>query len=85
MILLEAMASRKAIITSNTSAMKEIVKDKKTGLLCDHENIIDIAEKIVNMAVSKKNILFAEKGYERLKNKFHIKRQLKETLKLINQ
>ena len=84
LILLEAMASKKAIITSNTSAMMEIVKDNVTGKLCNPNSSRDIANKMQSLLGNKKYLKYAENGYKRLIDKFHIDKQLKIFEETIN-
>jgi len=51
--ILEAMAVKKAVIASDVRALKEIVKDKKTGLLFKSEDINDLKEKILLLKNNK--------------------------------
>ena len=45
--VLEAMSAEKLVIATNQGGAKEAVKDQKTGLLFDHNNANDLAEKIL--------------------------------------
>lgn len=84
LILLEAMASSKAIITSNTSAMMEIVKDNVTGKLCNPNSSRDIAAKMKSLLINNKHLEYAENGYKRLIKQFHIDKQVRIFEKTIN-
>ena len=43
---LEAMSMEKAVLASNIGGLKELVEDKKTGILFEAENINDLTDKI---------------------------------------
>jgi len=42
----EAMACGKPVVVTNYSSLKEIVKDKENGYLCEINNVDDFVEKI---------------------------------------
>jgi len=52
--LIEAMARKKLVISSNTDGGKEIVKDMKTGMIFDIGNEKQLAEKII-LALNPQN------------------------------
>lgn len=65
--IIEAMASKTLVITSNSSSMKELVTDN--NFLVDPYSINDIANKIeyaLNLSESEKNVII-EKNYQFIK------------------
>jgi len=77
--ILEAMASKKAVIASNIGGIPEIVQDNKTGIFIPPANHEKIAEAILwamrNPQVIKK---MGESGYLRVKNTFSINKMIEE-------
>lgn len=73
-VLPEAMLARKPIVASNVPAVKEVVKDKQTGLLCEPKEVNQLLEKIEQYLINKD---FAKKvsdsAFEFAKEKFNIK------------
>ncbi len=51
---IEAMARKKIVIGSNSIAIRDLIKNKKNGLLFEFDNPKDLAKKI-NFALDKKN------------------------------
>jgi glycosyltransferase involved in cell wall biosynthesis len=54
LVLVEAMASGKPVVASDLPGVREVIKDGKTGLLCDPFNAADLAAKIGALAGSEK-------------------------------
>jgi glycosyltransferase involved in cell wall biosynthesis len=50
LVLVEAMASGKPVVASDLPGVREVIKDGKTGLLCDPFNAADLAAKIGALA-----------------------------------
>jgi len=46
LVLVEAMASRRPVVASDMPGVREVIKDGKTGLLCEPFNADDLAAKI---------------------------------------
>jgi glycosyltransferase involved in cell wall biosynthesis len=79
-VILEAMACRKPVIGSRAGAIPEIVEEGKTGLTFppgDADNLSDaILAVVTDLAEAKR---MGERGYERLADTFHIRRNVEAT------
>ena len=74
LVLLEAMACRKPIVTWKTSAMQYIVEDQKTGILVNPWNLEDFARSIISLLSNKKLAKdMGEKGRKTVEGKFEWK------------
>jgi glycosyltransferase involved in cell wall biosynthesis len=49
---LEAMAMRKAVLVSDVAALKEIVRDGETGLVCRADDLASLVEQLARLASS---------------------------------
>lgn len=79
--LLEPMGLGIPVITTDVGSHREWVRDQTTGLFCKKENSADIAEKIKSVFTNKKLVDKITAGaYSLLKNKYHEKDLLIETL-----
>jgi len=86
LVLLEAMALSKPIITSNVSAIPEIVVDGETGFLTmpgDVSGLKNTMKKLIVSSDLRKSM--GEKGRERLKAEFSVEKLAKKTEKLYNE
>ncbi len=54
-VLLESLSCGTAVLGSNLGGIKDIIKDRKTGLLCKQRNKRDIADK-ANLLLRNKNL-----------------------------
>jgi glycosyltransferase involved in cell wall biosynthesis len=64
--LLEAMASGCLIVASDTAPVREVIRDKESGLLVDFFDTDDIAEQLLNaLPFSEKNKIVRRKAYFR--------------------
>ena len=52
-VLLEAMASKTPVIASDDGGIKEIIKDKKTGLIVKKGDVEELSEKIVELLLDQ--------------------------------
>ncbi len=69
--ILEAMASKCAIIVSDIPENKELIEDKKNGLTFNAGNYCDLAEKIKIMQQNKNlRIRMGEEAYKTIKRKY---------------
>ena len=77
--ILEYFAFKLTVITSDVGGCKEIVKDKKNGLLVPKNNPLKLARAILylykNKNIAKK---FANEGFKTVKNKFSLKKTIYE-------
>ena len=83
-VLIEAMASKKPVISLNLSNEAEVVKDQHTGYLIDEGNIEGFAEKIELLARNRdlrKEI--GERGRKRVNELFTIQNTLKRLEEVI--
>lgn len=80
--LLEPMGLGIPVITTDVGSHGEWVKDKKTGLFCEKENISDIAEKIETVFKNKKLVeRITTEACKLLEKRYKDKDLLLETLK----
>ena len=82
LVLLEAMAEKKPILASKISAIPEIVKNNYNGILVNHGDIKNFANKIEIFENSKKSIKFGKNGYSFLKKNFDLDKMHVETKKI---
>ncbi len=80
LVLLEAMALKKAIVASNVSAIPESVVDGKTGILVPAENSARLAEAILILLEDPELArMMGEGGYQRLRQYFSVSRMVEAT------
>jgi len=75
----EAMACGKPVITTNCSALPELIIDKKGGFLCEIDNVNDFVEKIKTLFENK--YLMKQMGQfnrRRILDKFNLKKMGKK-------
>ena len=83
-VLIEAMASKKPVISLNLSNEAEIVKDHQTGYLIDENNIEGFAEKIELLARNRDlRKELGERGRKRVNEVFTIQNTLKRVEEVI--
>jgi glycosyltransferase involved in cell wall biosynthesis len=82
--ILEALAFKKPIITSNCSAMPEIIKQNKNGLLVDHLNIRQLVKAIEALEDPKLRNKISFNSTKLLKKKFSLPLMIKKTIRVYN-
>ena len=82
--ILEALVCRKPIITSNCSAMPEIIKQNKNGLLVDHLNIGQLVKAIQALEDPKLRNKISFNSNKLLKEKFSLPLMIKKTIRIYN-
>ena len=82
--ILEALVCRKPIITSNCSAMPEIIKQNKNGLLVDHLNIGQLVKAIQALEDPKFRNKISFNSNKSLKEKFSLPLMIKKTIRIYN-
>ena len=82
--ILEALACKKPIITSNCSAMPEIIKQNKNGLLVDHLNIGQLVKAIQALEDPKLRNKISFNSTKFLKKKFSLPLMIKKTIRIYN-
>lgn len=73
--LIEAQASNKPIVTTNTGGIENIVIPDKTALLCNNGDLEDFTNKLLELVNNdnlRKNL--SENGWNQVKDKFHFER-----------
>lgn len=85
-VILEAMAARKAVIAANVGGNAEVVVDGQTGTLIPPDNTERLAEAIIwhlkNPQASK---AMGEKGYRRVKEYFSLSRMMNKIFDVYEQ
>jgi len=83
-VQLEAMACGKPIVATRTNGALECIEDGKTGLLCEIENVEDLAEKLDYILSSRQlAIEMGRAGLERVRNGFSEDRYVKSFLAMV--
>jgi len=71
MVLLEAMASKKPIVSTRVGAIPQLIEDKFNGLLVDPGNVVELADSIKFLISDKEQAqLFSERGYGKVFKEF---------------
>jgi len=77
LVLLEAMALKKAIVASNVSAIPESVIDGKTGILVPPKDTEKLAEAILTLLHNDElNRCMGESGYKHLQKNFSVQKMV---------
>lgn len=73
--LIEAQASNKPIVTTNTGGIENIVIPDKTALLCNNGDLDDFTNKLLQL-INDDNLRsrLSENGWNLVKDKFHFER-----------
>lgn len=75
-VILEAMASKKAVVGTAVGGIPEIIVDGETGYIVHPQDISGLAEKILYLFQHQDVATrFGEEGYKRIQEKFHIRHQ----------
>jgi len=84
LIVLEAMAQRKAVVATNTGGLPEVVDDGVTGYICERSDVGAFAGKIVELLSDDgKRKACGCAGYERLQELFLGSRMAKDYRKCV--
>lgn len=82
LINIEAMAVKKPVVGTCFGGTREIILDRQTGYIVNPNKIKIMSEKIVDLLNnSDRAEKFGQAGYERVKKKFSLEKQVIETLK----
>jgi len=76
-VILQALAMKKAVVATNVGSVKEVIKNKKTGILIPSKNSYAIAEAIINLYKSptlRKQL--GEAGRKLVEEKYSLERML---------
>jgi len=84
-VYLEAMQYKKPVIAVNYGGPTDVIIDKKTGFMCEYNNINCLADKLIYLYKNKStSITMGEYGYKHLVENFtykHFVNRLKKVLK----
>lgn len=79
---IEAGAAKKPVVGTCFGGTPEIIVNNKTGYIVDPNNTDLMAEKIIDLLKNpEKAEKFGDAGYKRVKERFSLDKQVKETLK----
>lgn len=77
--MLEAMAMRKAIITTSVDGAREVIRNGENGVLVEPQNVDQLAESIVQLVKSSTlRELLANSAYDTILHNFNVERMVKE-------
>lgn len=85
-VLIEAMASGKAIVASRVGGIPEVVEDGKTGLLFESEQVEQLAQSmrtLLEQPILRKEM--GNAGYERMKKLFSEDKYMENFVRLLDQ
>jgi len=83
MVLLEAMASKKAIIASNIGAISKLVINKHTGILVKPGDVFSLTKAVEFLLINKEKAkIMSECAFKKVANEFSIQKTRKEYLKV---
>ena len=81
-VLLEASACEKVVVSTKVPGCKDVVIDKRTGLLAEPRNIIDLSEKIEFLIKNKDHRRkMGANGRKHIESYFSLEYVIKEHLK----
>lgn len=87
MILTEAMLAQRAVVSTRTGGIPEIVDDPRTGLLAEPGDPVTLADRIIELLADPERCrAMGERGRQRVLDTFtwdHTTRQLEELLQLV--
>lgn len=82
---IEAMASRKPVVSTQYGGSREVVEDGVSGYIIDPRDSNSIAEKVIDLLTNpEKAKQFGEVGYERAMKEFNLDRKVNEYILLYN-
>lgn len=79
LVLLEAMAAKRAVVASRVSAIPEIVVHETTGLLCEPDNPVDFARALLRLEDTGLRLRMGLAGHHRASTRFTIDRMASST------
>jgi len=83
MVLLEAMASKKAIIASNIGAISKLIINKHTGILVKPGDVFSLTKAVEFLLINKEKAkIMSEGAFKKVANEFSIQKTRKEYLKV---
>jgi len=82
-VLIEAMAAKLPIISTNCSSIKYVVENEKNGCLIEQENYIDLAEKLRYLINNPQiRVQFGEYGYIIAQEKYSLPKVIEKYYRL---
>ena len=77
-VILEAMAAKCPIVTTNIPENQELIENKKEGLLIPVKNPKELAQAIIELIQNpEERIFFSNNAFEKVKNQFSLERTVK--------
>lgn len=71
MVLLEAMASQRPVVSTNVGGIPQLIEDRFNGLLVEPGNVIELADSIKLLLADKKQAeLFSKRSYTKVVKEF---------------
>ena len=84
LVLVEAMFHKLPVIATKIGPVDEIVDDGRSGILVNSKNVIDLADRIIELAKdSARRDSFAKAGYEKAKNKYSLEKSANHVLDIL--
>lgn len=86
MIILEAMANEKTIVSMNVGSIGEVIKHNETGILVDKGNYNKFLEELTSIKMNNElRNKIGKNSYEYIKNNYDISKQIKEINDIYNE
>jgi glycosyltransferase involved in cell wall biosynthesis len=85
-VIREAMACKKTVVATRTNGAVDYIDDGRTGLLCELENVDDLAKKL-DWLISKPTLAaqMGQEAFERLQKEFSEEKYTEAFLALLNE
>ncbi len=82
-VILEAMAQRIPVIATRVGGVREIIRDKETGILVAPKDVRSLVEAIIELLENEElRNKIRERGYTRYKENFTLEKMLEKTSKI---
>ncbi len=75
--LMEAMAMKVPVVSSNVNGIPELIDDEKDGFLCDVDNLDCFVQKIIKALEAGLNV-----GYDKVYERYNLKKEVNKLIKL---
>ena len=82
-VVAEAMACEKPVVSTNCTAVPELIDNSKTGLLCEQDDIISFSKSILELYEDNRLcVRLGEEARDKIICKFNIENMINEYIKL---
>jgi glycosyltransferase involved in cell wall biosynthesis len=83
LVVIEAMAAKLPVVSSNCDGILDIVDDQKTGLLVAPQNYSELSKAVETLVADKeKRVFFGQNGFQKVQEKFTIEKMTKNVEKI---